>query len=239
MNPRDLELLSAYLDGQLAPPDSARLESRLASDESLRARLNDLRSTRGLLRQLPARRVPRNFTLTPQMAGLQPPTPRVVPVFRLATALATFLFFITLVINGLVLRSATSAMAARAPAPLSAAQGPAHAATQAPALPPALNALGATSAPRTLSAAPRMTEAPGPSAAGGAPLPTEISTPVVALKSNAPQLESGQPVRTQTGPSVPFDLEVLFGILALGFGGTAWILPRKYESNLRKKWNKK
>ena len=44
MNPRDLELLSAYLDGQLNPSDSARLESRLASDESLRAVLNDLRA---------------------------------------------------------------------------------------------------------------------------------------------------------------------------------------------------
>ena len=41
MNSHDLELLSAYLDGQLDPSDSARFESRLASDESLRTALDD------------------------------------------------------------------------------------------------------------------------------------------------------------------------------------------------------
>ena len=93
---RDVELLSAYLDGQLSPPDSARLESRLSSDASLRAALHDLRSARGLLRQLPQRRAPRNFTLTPKMAGIKPPTPRAYPTLRFATVLATLLFIATL-----------------------------------------------------------------------------------------------------------------------------------------------
>ncbi len=55
---RDIELLSAYLDGQLDSKESARLESRLKSDESLRAVLDDLRAARGILRQLPQRRAP-------------------------------------------------------------------------------------------------------------------------------------------------------------------------------------
>jgi hypothetical protein len=246
MNPRDLELLSAYLDGQLNPSDSARLESRLASDGSLRAALDNLSATRSLLHQLPSRRAPRNFTLTPQMAGIKPPTPRIVPVLCFATALATFLFIITFVINGLVSLSAPSLAAAPAPsaysaaAPLSAVQESAPAATEAPALPLAAMAPTETSAPRLMSASPMTTEAPMSSGAGLAPKTPETSTPEIALKSNAPQVDHTQPENVQRNESsLPLDLEILFGILALGFGITAWILPRNNESNFRKKWNQK
>ena len=46
----DIEQLSAYLDGQLGPSDSARLESRLQSDPQLASAYDDLRATRGILR---------------------------------------------------------------------------------------------------------------------------------------------------------------------------------------------
>jgi hypothetical protein len=46
---RDVEKLSAYLDGQLSRADAARLESRLASDPGLRAVMDDLRRTRAVL----------------------------------------------------------------------------------------------------------------------------------------------------------------------------------------------
>ncbi|MGA7192741.1 MAG: hypothetical protein WBW94_03855 [Anaerolineales bacterium] len=219
MNPRDLELLSAYLDGQLNPSDSARLESRLASDESLRTALDNLRSTRSLLRQLPSRRAPRNFTLTPRMAGIKPPTPRAVPIFRFASALATFLFIITFVINGLISLSAPSFAAA----PLSAQQESAPAG-QAPALPLAAIAPTETSSPR-LMAAPL--------------LATETSTPEIGVKSIPSQAENNQSVHTQNESSIPFDFEIFFGILAIGFGITTWILPRNNERSFRKKWTKK
>src|ERR671918_1406182 len=99
MNRRDIELLSSYLDGQLKPSDSARLESRLASDPDLRAVLDDLRAARVLLRQLPVRKAPRNFTLTPKMVGKNPPLPRSYPAFRFVTALATMLLFFTVGLN--------------------------------------------------------------------------------------------------------------------------------------------
>lgn len=99
MNFKDVELLSAYLDGQTSPSDSTRLESRLASDPELAATLQALRESRGLLRQLPKRRAPRNFTLTYAMVGKKPPLPRSYPVFRFATALATLLFFFTFATN--------------------------------------------------------------------------------------------------------------------------------------------
>jgi len=223
MNPHDLELLSAYLDGQLNSSDSARLESRLASDESLHTALENLRSTRSFLRQLPSRRAPRNFTLTPQMAGIKPPTPRAVPLFRFATAIATFLFIITFAINGLISLSAPAPFSAGAAAPMSAVQESAPAA-QAPALPLTAIAPSETSAPRLMSAA---------------PMTTEIPTSEVTLKSIPPQTENSQPIHTQNESSLPLDLEIFFGILAISFGITAWILPRNNERSFRKKWNQK
>ena len=96
---RDVEKLSAYLDGQLKPSEIARLESRLQSDPELASVLKDLRQSRNILRQLPQRRAPRNFILTPKMVGQKPPLPRSYPVFRFATVLATLLLFFTFATN--------------------------------------------------------------------------------------------------------------------------------------------
>lgn len=91
-NFRDIENLSAYLDGQLNVSDAARLEARLKTDPELASVLSDLRASRGILRKLPARKAPRNFTLTRQMVGLKPPMPRTYPLFRLAAVFASILF---------------------------------------------------------------------------------------------------------------------------------------------------
>ncbi len=95
LSSRDLEQLSAYLDGQLPPAEAARLEARLNANPALQAALDELRQTRGLLRRAPRRRAPRNFTLTPRMAGLRPPAPRGVPILSWASALAALLFVCT------------------------------------------------------------------------------------------------------------------------------------------------
>jgi hypothetical protein len=108
MNRRDIELLSAYLDGQLKPADSARLESRLKTEPELVSVMDDLRATRNLLRKLPQRRAPRNFTLTRQMVGQNPPMPRAYPFFRFATTLATLLLFFTFGLNFLAPQLAAS-----------------------------------------------------------------------------------------------------------------------------------
>ena len=99
MNQRDLELLSSYLDGQLNPSDITRLEARLNTDPQLVSALDDLRAARTLLRKLPQRRAPRNFTLTRKMVGLNPPLPRAYPFFRLAGAVATLLFIFSFGLN--------------------------------------------------------------------------------------------------------------------------------------------
>ncbi|KPV50773.1 hypothetical protein SE17_25005, partial [Kouleothrix aurantiaca] len=65
-NDADLELLSAYIDGQLSGPERATLEQRLEREPALNAAIEDLRATVGLLRQLPPARPPRSFTLDAQ-----------------------------------------------------------------------------------------------------------------------------------------------------------------------------
>jgi hypothetical protein len=85
---RDLKQLSAYLDGELNPKESARLEMRLKENPQLQDALREIEGTRKLLRSLPQVRPPRNFTLTPEMAGIQQKR-SLYPVFRLATVIAT------------------------------------------------------------------------------------------------------------------------------------------------------
>jgi hypothetical protein len=96
---RDVEQLSAYLDGQLSQAEKTRLETRLQSDPALAAAFADLRQARTILRRTPRRRSPRNFTLTPKMAGIKPPVPRLVPALSWASAAAMVLFVLTLGTN--------------------------------------------------------------------------------------------------------------------------------------------
>lgn len=98
-NFREIELLSSYLDEQLNTSEAARLEARLPSDPELVSILNDLRTARGILRKLPARKTPRNFILTRKMVGLKPPLPRSYPIFRFSTALAATLLAISFAAN--------------------------------------------------------------------------------------------------------------------------------------------
>lgn len=98
-SPRELELLSSYLDGQLSQADTVRIESRIKSDPELQSLYEGMRYSRALLRRLPARRAPRNFRLTPKMLGVKPPLPRSFPVFRLASVLASILFFLGYAVN--------------------------------------------------------------------------------------------------------------------------------------------
>lgn len=109
---RDLEKLSSYLDGVLSARETARLEARLHEDPVLQHALDELRETINLLETLPEAKVPRNFTLTPEMVGMKE-RPRAYPVMRLATALATLAF---LVVVGVDAISSTMFLRAAAPA---------------------------------------------------------------------------------------------------------------------------
>lgn len=98
---RDVEILSAYLDDQLPAKDRAALETRLAGDPELRSVYGQLSQSRALLRSLPQRRAPRNFTLSPQKAGVKPPLPKLFPTFKFASVFASLLLMFGLATNSL------------------------------------------------------------------------------------------------------------------------------------------
>lgn len=221
MNQRDLELLSSYLDGQLKPSDAerARLEARLSSDPNLRAVLDDLRSARTLLRKLPARKAPRNFTLTPKMVGKNPPLPRSYPAFRFVTAIATLLLFFSVGFNVLAPQLASQTplygMGGGGAPDVYSAQAPAAAA-------PATEAPAATEAP-SAEMAPVATMPPLPTttlaAADTARIPETPSeknaaTAEPGLQSQAP-VQNAQPAPRSAPKLIPPLWQILLAGIAL------------------------
>jgi anti-sigma factor RsiW len=96
---RDIEQLSAILDAELSRTEVVRLGARIRQEPELAAAYLRLRQVRSLLRSQPKRRAPRNFILTPKMAGLRPPLPRSVPTLSWASVAAMLLFVVTLGTN--------------------------------------------------------------------------------------------------------------------------------------------
>jgi hypothetical protein len=86
---RDLERLSAYLDGQLSDSERMVLLERLQREASFARALEELRRVREALRALPPVRLPRNFTLTAEMAGRSRPRASRGFVLAWGSALAT------------------------------------------------------------------------------------------------------------------------------------------------------
>ncbi|HUF38271.1 MAG TPA: hypothetical protein VMN57_07100 [Anaerolineales bacterium] len=100
LNPKDTEALSAFLDGNLDPVEHARLEQRLRQETVLQAELESLDRTRRMLRAAPHYRAPRNFTLTPEMAGIPAARPGVLSgLTRIAFQMTSILFIVALVGN--------------------------------------------------------------------------------------------------------------------------------------------
>lgn len=66
-NSRDIELLSAYIDGELSEMERAALEARLDREPMLQQELESLTTVVEAVRSLPPLEAPRNFTLTPEM----------------------------------------------------------------------------------------------------------------------------------------------------------------------------
>lgn len=227
-NFREIELLSSYLDGQLNASESKRLENRIAADPELASVLKDLRDTRGILRKLPARKAPRNFTLTRQMVGLKPPLPRAYPVFRFSTAFATILLVLTFAANSIVPRIG---MGAAAPAYGYGMGGGGggdgttmqEAATEAPAA--AAEMFVATEAPS--ADAPFVEMQPAPSTDDGTlregeQAPKDVA-PESALQDQAP---------AQNEAPIPFTWQIILLAVILLSGLAMWII----QKSASRKW---
>ncbi len=95
------EMLSAYLDNALPSAERARFEQQLALDDGLQDELTEMRMWQRQMRSLPARRVPRNFTLDPALYGRpqRRPLASAYPLLRMATAFTAVLLVIALAAN--------------------------------------------------------------------------------------------------------------------------------------------
>ncbi len=252
MNFRDVELLSAYLDGRLNPSDAARLERRLSSDPGLKATLEDLRETRGLLRRLPQRRAPRNFRLTPKMAGIKPPEARAYPAFRFATAMAALLFVAAVALNAIT-PFAASRLAAPAAAPAYGMGGgsgggsggaPESVPPQAPAAGPAATAApAATEAPLQSLVMPTPT-VESPQALVQATVAAEdtarASKTAATEEANqaAPMMQSAPAPEAPRSP-VPLPWVLGLGGVMLACAAGAWAVRRSNDRRIRERWKQK
>jgi len=86
----DWLLLSAYLDDQLSEIEKRQMDVRLQSDPEYREALDALRRTSSLLRSLPVRRAPRNFTLSARSLPKKL-IPSFVGILRFSSAAAALL----------------------------------------------------------------------------------------------------------------------------------------------------
>ena len=224
----DVETLSAYLDNQLTGSEKARIELRLKNEPALSDALTELSQSRSILRKLPARRAPRNFTLTPKMAGIKPPVPRAIPIFRMASAFAAVLFLFAFLTN----ISVPALAAIRAAAPpvafgMGGGGGGGPSDTENPAASEA-----APAAP--LAAAPMTTATPGIASAELAPTPTP-ETPPTAQAEIMPKA-GGEAPKQQVPLQLPIPAWLQLGLLGLAVvtGGVAYILTARSDS----KWFK-
>lgn len=107
---RDLERLSAYLDGALSEKEASRLEARLREEPTLQQAFRELKATTQMIASLSEAPLPRSFTLTPEMVGIREQS-RFFPVMRLATALATFAFFAVVGVDAITSFALSGALA--------------------------------------------------------------------------------------------------------------------------------
>jgi hypothetical protein len=93
------EAITAYLSEAMSPQERRRFEAEMAQDAELRTAVAQQRTVMLALRNLPARRTPRNFTLDPAKvsAPQRQPLVQAYPVLRAATALTAVLFIFALV----------------------------------------------------------------------------------------------------------------------------------------------
>ena len=72
LSPKDYELLSAYLDNACSLREKTLVEKRLQKDPEFVQALREFKHARRLMRALPLRRAPRNFTLSSSQIPARP-----------------------------------------------------------------------------------------------------------------------------------------------------------------------
>jgi hypothetical protein len=96
-SPKDWQLLSNYLDGQLTNREVSMIETRLQGEPQLKQTLLEMQQTRYLMQHAKQIPVPRSFTLTPEMAAqIRPAMKPLFPFFSFASVIATVFLVIVI-----------------------------------------------------------------------------------------------------------------------------------------------
>ena len=95
LSSRELQLLSAYLDGELSKKDQKRVERLLSDHPAAISSLEKLRHTKNVIRLLPIHKVPRNFTISTEEVS-RSLIPNLAGVLRYASAVSAVLLVVVL-----------------------------------------------------------------------------------------------------------------------------------------------
>jgi hypothetical protein len=199
----DLELLSAYLDGELTPTERAALESRLETEPELRETLDGLRLTVWTLQAAPVLKPPRSFVLDPARFRRRVPWWAQYGAYRLAGTLGAAAS-VALIALGVIL----SGMPSTPMLPAVPLQEVAMDATSVTAAAPRLSALVTpTLAPMTEAAqmfAADAADTPEAVATIAAPaLPAMARTPTHQTEPAGAAAELGMDMAQESAPAPP------------------------------------
>jgi hypothetical protein len=98
LSSRELQFLSAYLDGELSEKDQKRVERLLSVHPAAPPSLEKLRHVKSVLKLLPIHKVPRNFTISAEEVG-RSQIPTLTGVLRYASAVSAVLLVVVLAID--------------------------------------------------------------------------------------------------------------------------------------------
>ncbi len=96
----DLMLLNGFLDQELSQEELVHLASILVEKPELNQAIKDLAETRKQIRSLPIKKGSKNFTLTPEMAGVNKKAnilERLLPAFKTVAAFCAILLSFTFI----------------------------------------------------------------------------------------------------------------------------------------------
>lgn len=224
------ETLSAYIDGELAGRERARVEQHLKECQACAENLRTLRQTVALLKELPVIPAPRSFAVRPRVARPRPapaPSGWGYGLLKGATAIAALLLVLLIggdvalhVLGGPLLSWAPAAVAPEValapsyepgmePAPVEEAPmlGQAKETEELQATPPENAQAVATTAPTEPAAAYEVAEetaTPPPGAEGGQPVGTPTAEGTPEPPSGAGPVEGTEtptPVPAEPAPS--------------------------------------
>lgn len=120
---QDFELISAYLDSACSPKELATIEARLRSDAEFAQAMAEFKRAKLMLKSIPQKRAPRNFTLSTAQVPQQFKRSAWVPALNFV-ALAASLFLVVIFVGTKFLSFGAGQASATEAAPMMMAAAP-------------------------------------------------------------------------------------------------------------------